>query len=75
MEFYRERIDGRSKTGDEAEQVQKVEEIERALRLSGLRAERNAIFEMARARKLPEAIVTTLVREIDLLEARLVSGT
>ncbi|NTF91213.1 Na+/H+ antiporter [Agrobacterium rhizogenes] len=75
MEFYRERIDGRSKTGDEAEQVQRMEDIERALRLSGLRAERDAIFGMARARKLPEATAKTLVREIDLLEARLVSST
>jgi CPA1 family monovalent cation:H+ antiporter len=75
MEFYRDRIDGRSKTGDEAEQAQRMEDIERALRLSGLRAERDAIFELARARKLPEATATILVREIDLLEARLVSGT
>jgi CPA1 family monovalent cation:H+ antiporter len=52
-----------------------MEDIERVLRLSGLHAERDAIFELARARKLPEATATILVREIDLLEARLVSGT
>ncbi|MGO7136465.1 Na+/H+ antiporter [Rhizobium leguminosarum] len=75
MALYRERIDECSKTGDEAEQARKMEDIERVLRLSGIRAERDAIFELVRAQKLPEAAAATLVREIDLLEARLLSST
>jgi CPA1 family monovalent cation:H+ antiporter len=39
MELYRQRIDGRSKTGKEAVLARKIDEIERKLRLTGLRAE------------------------------------
>ena len=40
MELYRERIDGRSKTGEERDLARRIDEIERKLRLAGLRAER-----------------------------------
>lgn len=70
MELYRQRIDGRSKTGEEGALARKIDEIERKLRLTGLRAERDEIYRAARARKLPDEIARKLVREIDLLEAR-----
>jgi CPA1 family monovalent cation:H+ antiporter len=70
MERYRERIDGHSKTGDEALQVRKADEVERELRLAGLRAERETLYRMGRRRALPDEMVRRLVRGLDLLEAR-----
>ncbi len=74
METYRQRIGGRSKTGDEAALVRKGEEIERNLRLAALRAERDALYRAARAREVDQEAVRLLVRELDLLEARLTAG-
>jgi Na+/H+ antiporter len=73
MELYRERIDGRSKTGDEAQRVRKAEDIDRELRLAGLRAERDEIYRLGRSRKLSDELVRKLVREVDLTEARLIA--
>jgi hypothetical protein len=70
MELYRQRIDGRSKSGEEGALARKVDEIERKLRLAGLRAERDEIYRIARNRKLPHEMARRLVREIDLLETR-----
>ncbi len=70
MELYQQRIDGRSKTGKEADLARRMDEIERKLRLAGLHAERDEIYSIARARKLPDEMARKLVREIDLLEAR-----
>ncbi|CAM5761235.1 Na+/H+ antiporter [Labrys miyagiensis] len=71
MDFYRQRIDGRSKTGEEADLVRRIEEIERKLRQAGLRAERDELHRIVRARKLADDTARKLVRELDLLEARL----
>lgn len=70
MELYRQRIDGRSKTGDERELARRIDDIERKLRLAGLQAERDEIYRKARSRKLSDDAARKLVREIDLLEAR-----
>lgn len=70
MELYRHRIDGRSTTGKEASLARKIDEIERTLRLTGLRAERAEIFRIARARGLYDETSRKLVRELDLLESR-----
>jgi Na+/H+ antiporter len=70
MELYRHRIDGRSTTGKEASLARKIDEIERTLRLTGLRAERAEIFRIARARGLSDETSRKLVRELDLLESR-----
>jgi CPA1 family monovalent cation:H+ antiporter len=48
----------------------KLENIERRLRLSALRAERNEIFRLSRARRISEETARKLVSEIDFLEAR-----
>lgn len=52
MELYRQRIEGRSKMGDEAETVRKMEDVERRLRLAAIRAERDEFFRLSRQRKL-----------------------
>ena len=70
MELYRQRIDGRSTTGKEASLARKIDEIERRLRLTGLRAERSEIYRIARARRLSDETSRKLVRELDLLESR-----
>ncbi|ACB94870.1 Na+/H+ antiporter [Beijerinckia indica] len=70
MALYRQRIEGRSKKGAEADLVKKTEEVERQLRLAGLRAERDELYRIARARKLSDETVRRLVREIDLQETR-----
>ena len=70
MELYRQRIEGWSRTGDEAALVRRIDEIERELRLAGLRAERAEIYRIGRSRRLPDDMIRRLVREVDLLEAR-----
>ncbi|WP_407181272.1 Na+/H+ antiporter [Bradyrhizobium sp. STM 3562] len=70
MALYRQRIDGRSKVGKEAELAQKIDEIERRLRLVGLRAERAELYRIARERALSDDTARKLVREVDLLESR-----
>lgn len=71
MEGYRRRIDNRSKTGNDAEVMRKIERIERELRLAGLHAERDEIYRLGRDGDIPEESVRKLVQEIDLIEARL----
>lgn len=71
MEVYRRRIDNRSKTGNDAEVMRKIEGIERELRLAGLHAERDEIYRLGRSGDIPDESVRKLVQEIDLIEARL----
>jgi CPA1 family monovalent cation:H+ antiporter len=71
MDIYRRRIDGFSKTGKEADLARHVGTIERELRLTGLRAERDEISRLARGGKISDEPARKLVREIDLLEARI----
>lgn len=70
MELYRERIDGRLATPEAAALNQKIDRIERQLRLAGLRAERDAIYRLVRERTLESEAARKIVRDIDLLEAR-----
>jgi CPA1 family monovalent cation:H+ antiporter len=58
------------KTGDEADQVRTMEEVERRLRLAAIRAERDELYRLGRSRKISDEIQRKLVREVDLLEAR-----
>ena len=46
-------------------------EAERQLRLAGLKAEREEIFAQARSRRIDDQMARKLVRELDLVEARL----
>lgn len=70
MDVYRERIQGRSQTGEAAELVRRSDEIEKKLRIAALRAERAEIYRLARARQIEHEVATKLVREIDLMETR-----
>jgi Na+/H+ antiporter len=70
MELYRQRIDGRSASEKDASLARKIDEIDRRLRLIGLRAERTEIYRIARARQLSDETSRKLVRELDLLESR-----
>lgn len=71
MEVYRRRIDGRAQTGETAASIRRSDDIERKIRLAGLRAERDAVFALARSQSLSDASARKLVRQIDLLEERL----
>ena len=73
MELYRQQINSRSATGKEASLAHKIDDIERRLRLTGLRAERSEIYRIARARRLSDETSRKLVRELDLLESRFVT--
>jgi len=70
MAMYRQRIEGCSKVGMEAELAQKIHAIERRLVLVGLRAERAELYRIARSRNLSDELARKLVREVDLLESR-----
>lgn len=64
---YRERIDARPRS---LEDTGHAREIERKLRIVGLRAERDALYRMARSGELNDEAARMLVREIDFLESR-----
>lgn len=70
MNAYRQRIDGRSKSGEERDLLRKINEIEHRLRLTGLRAERQEINRLARGRRISDEVASRLIKEIDLMEAR-----
>lgn len=74
MEFYRLRIDGHTKTGEEAELWHRIDMIEREIRLAALRAERDELYSFGRTRKLSDDVVRKLVKDIDLAEARLTAN-
>ncbi|WP_296597007.1 Na+/H+ antiporter [Phenylobacterium sp.] len=70
MELYRARIDGRLESPESAAIQRKLEQVERQLRLVGLRAERDEIYRRIRAREIEDEVGRKLVRDIDLMEAR-----
>jgi Na+/H+ antiporter len=70
LERYQRRIHGHSRSDAAAMRVRHADQIERQLQLVALRAERDAIFALARAHELSDAESRKLVREIDLLEER-----
>ena len=52
MELYRKRIDGRMHLGEEREQTARSEEIGKLLHITALKAERQEIYRLVRARRL-----------------------
>lgn len=70
MELYRLRLGDRMLDAEGAPERRRGEEVERRLRLAGLRAERDVIYAATRAGDLDEEAARRLVRQIDLLEAR-----
>lgn len=70
MELYRQRIRGQSGTGEERELIRRTGEIEQALRMEGLRAERAELFRLAREGAIGDDLMRRLVREIDLVDTQ-----
>lgn len=70
MELYRLRIDGRPQDPEGAALKRRTEEIERRLRIAGVRAERQSLIEAAREGRLEEGSVRRMVRQLDLLETQ-----
>ena len=62
--------DAGARHGEERALARRMDEIERKLRLAGLRAERTELYRIARSHKLSDETARKLVREIELLEAR-----
>jgi len=71
MDLYRRRIQGHSETGENAARLRQFDDIDRRIRLAGVRAERETIFALARGQELSDECSRKLVRELDLLEERL----
>ncbi|WP_395332434.1 Na+/H+ antiporter [Novosphingobium sp. BL-8H] len=69
MDLYRERIEGLSE--DERDAVRAQERLFRDFRLVGLKAERSALAELIRSRRVGSETIRKLTRELDLSEARL----
>jgi CPA1 family monovalent cation:H+ antiporter len=59
---------------DEQERARKLIEVERELRLLGLRAEREELLRLRRLRELSDESTTRFMRELDLLESQLTHG-
>lgn len=73
MEIYRSRIDRYTKTEEEVAQFLRIDQIERDIQLTALRAEREEIYSFGRSRRLSDDVVRKLVKDIDLIEARLMN--
>lgn len=71
MDTYRARLQNRRNIAERSTEDRAMLEAEQQFRLAGLRAERDEIFEQARSRKIDDRLARKLVRELDLLEARL----
>ncbi len=63
-------MQGQGEDRERADRVREADEAERKLRLAALRAEREAVFELARQGQISDATSRKLVREVDLLEGR-----
>lgn len=70
VEMYERRLPDLPAHGHDPEQQRLAEQAERSLRLAALRAERDAIFDLARRGEISDQTARRLVHEIDLLEAR-----
>ena len=71
MDLYRRRIEEHQQTGENASRLRQLDDIERRIRLAGVRAERETIFALARSQRLSDEGSRKLVRELDLQEERL----
>jgi CPA1 family monovalent cation:H+ antiporter len=69
-DFYRSRIETRSREGEAGKRVRESEGAERTMRMAAVKAERTAIFKMLRSQQIGSETAGRLVRELDLLEAR-----
>jgi CPA1 family monovalent cation:H+ antiporter len=70
MDFYRSRIETRSREGEAGLRARESEDAERKMRMAAVKAERRTIFKMLRSQQIGSEIAGRLVLELDLLEAR-----
>lgn len=70
MESYRNRLDNHLQHDEKREAFRRLEEIEIAMRLIALKAERDEIFRLNRARQIEDDVMRKMVRDIDLREAQ-----
>lgn len=70
MDLYRERIESLSER--QSDEAKAGDRLAREFRLVGVRAERAALANLTRARKIGSATAQKLLRELDLAEARYV---
>lgn len=71
MAPYRQRIDALSRSGAEGDLARRIETLERKLELVGTRAERERLLQLVRSGRLSDETARKLVREVDLVEARI----
>jgi len=73
MDEYRERIDSLISDDEDHERWRQEQEtaLERELRLAGIRAEREAVFALAKQRAISLTLAEQLGRELDMADARL----
>ncbi|WP_133479577.1 Na+/H+ antiporter [Cognatilysobacter segetis] len=70
-DVYQRHIDYGDLSGEPAEDVQRVAEAERRLRLVALDAERDTLYRLRRAQVIDDEVHQKLVHQIDLMEAGL----
>jgi CPA1 family monovalent cation:H+ antiporter len=70
MELYRRRLEGHV-SGEHSMRARRINLIERKLRLAAIRAERDTLFTLGRAKRISDETSRSLIRELDLLEERL----
>jgi CPA1 family monovalent cation:H+ antiporter len=68
--LYQHWLDENASGEDEAWRLRQSDAAERELRLAALQGQREAIFDLARRRRISDEVSRRLVREIDLQEAR-----
>ena len=72
-DVYQRHLDYGDLSGENAEDMQRVAEAERRLRLGALEAERDELYKLRRAFAIDDVVHQKLVREIDLMEASLLA--
>ncbi|MBB3998264.1 Na+/H+ antiporter [Aureimonas pseudogalii] len=72
LQRYQRYDDGAEASG--TSRGREMVQAERRLRLAGLRAERDALFDLRRRHTIPDALLARLIREVDLLETRFAEG-
>src|SRR5690606_30615117 len=70
-DVYQRHLDYGDLSGETAEDMERVAEAERRLRLGALDADRDELYKLRRAFAIDDVIHRKLVREIDLMEASL----
>lgn len=73
MDLYRARIESGVSDEETTSLAKRGEAIEREMRLVGLQAERENLFNQLRSRQVGSETARKLIRELDLLEARYLS--